>query len=208
MRVVIASQNPNKIRECKSIMSEVDSFFSGVEFLSLAELGIYEDVEENGQTFAENAKIKARAAAKHCSDIVLADDSGLAVDALGGAPGVYSARYGGEHGNDAANNARLLRELASVARSERTAHFCCTIACVLPDGRELLSEGRCDGLILDAPRGKGGFGYDPLFYLPERGMTMAEMAPQEKNAVSHRARALKSMAEMLRPILEEQYADK
>ncbi len=193
MHFLLASRNRHKIRELEDILA---ADISGVAVHSLDEVGFAGDIDENGTTFDANARIKARAAraaalrAGHPDWYCLGDDSGLSVDALGGAPGVYSARFAGQHGDDAANNALLLQKLTSIPAAERGAHFLCCIACITPDGRELTVWGDCPGVILDAPRGQDGFGYDPLFYLPDAGMTFAELSGARKNTVSHRGRAL------------------
>ena len=162
------------------------------------DVGFTEEIEEDGLTFGENALIKARAAASG-GYIGMGDDSGLAVRALDGAPGIYSARFAGEHGNDAANNEKLLRELSD--KDDRFAEFVCSIACVIPDGRKpLVVEGRAPGLILETPDGEGGFGYDPLFYYEPTGKTFAAMTAEEKNAVSHRGRAIRLLAEALKAL--------
>ena len=186
MKIVLASRNRKKIAELRSILSR---HFADIEILSLDDVGIYGEIEENGESFAENALIKARVAATS-GLIGVGDDSGLVVDALGGEPGIYSARYAarcgyaGEH-NDEANNTVLLEKLDGLSPAERTAAFVSTIACVFPDGRELVVSGDVKGEILSAYRGEGGFGYDPLFYYAPLGKTFAEMTPEEKNAISH-----------------------
>ena len=189
MRMILASNNAHKAEELRVILSGL-----GVETLTMREAGFSSDPEENGTTFAENAYIKAKSLFDISGCAVIADDSGLAVDALGGAPGVYSARYAGEGANDEKNNEKLLRELQNVADPERTAAFVSSICSILPDGRVLRSEGRCPGVILRRAAGEGGFGYDPLFYVPEYGKTFAEMSGAEKNSVSHRALALREFA--------------
>lgn len=199
MHFLLASRNRHKIRELEDILA---ADIPGVTVHSLDEVGFHGDIDENGTTFAENATIKALTAreaalaAGHTDWYCLGDDSGLSVDALDGAPGVYSARFAGEHGNDAANNRLLLEKLVNV--TDRSAHFVCCIACVLPTGKTLTVEGRCSGVIADAPRGQDGFGYDPLFYLPQFDHTFAELTAAEKNAVSHRGRALEALAEALK----------
>jgi XTP/dITP diphosphohydrolase len=152
-------------------------------------------VEETGKTFAENALIKARAAAKALHSPVLADDSGLCVDALGGAPGVYSARYSGEHGNDAANRAKLLQALQG--EKNRNAHFSCAVALVYPNGKEYVAEGNTYGEILTKESGDGGFGYDPLFFSADLQKSFGIATPEEKNGVSHRYRALQALLAMI-----------
>lgn len=190
-KMVLASRNRGKLKELNRLLSQY--LGEGVELLSLDDVGLFDDVEENGATFAENALIKARAAVKS-GYIALADDSGLCVEALDGAPGVFSARYAGEHGNDAANNALLLENLKD--QTNRRAAFVCAFACVFPDGREpIVTEGRTEGEILKAPRGEGGFGYDPLFYYAPFGKTFAELDGEEKNSISHRGEAIKAFAE-------------
>lgn len=188
--MVLASRNRGKLKELHRLLTSY--LGEGVELLSLDDVGLFDDVEENGSTFAENALIKARAAAKS-GYIALADDSGLCVEALDGAPGVFSARYAGEHGNDAANNALLLENLKD--KTNRRAAFVCAFACVFPDGREpIVVEGRTEGEILTAPRGEGGFGYDPLFYYAPFGKTFAELDGEEKNSISHRGAAVAAFA--------------
>ncbi len=200
MDIVLASRNQKKIAEMEALLS---AHVPNLHILSLDDIGFVGDIEEDGTTFEENALIKARAAAASCRDryATLADDSGLSVDALGGAPGVYSARYAGDHGNDAANNALLIRNLASTPPAERTARFVCTMALRLSDGREFTVRGEAEGLIVDTPRGNGGFGYDPYFYRPDLGKTYAELTADEKNAISHRGRAVEKMAIIIREVL-------
>lgn len=190
--LVIASNNQHKIREISNMLED------NVRVLSMREAGFEGEIDENGETFEENAVIKARAVAKATGYCALADDSGLAVDALGGAPGVRSARYAGAHGDDAANNALLMENLRDVPAQERTAQFICAMALCLPNGEARTVQGACPGVITFAPRGKGGFGYDPYFeYLS--GQTFSEMPEEEKNRVSHRAMAMRAML----PYLEE-----
>ena len=196
MEIVIASRNKHKIEELEALLSK---YVAGVKLLSLDDVGIAGDIEENGVTFSENALIKARAAASS-GKIGVGDDSGLCVNALDGAPGIFSARFAGEHGNDAANNEKLLRELSD--KSDRSAAFVCAIACVMPDGREITVEGRAEGTILHSASGKNGFGYDPLFYYPPLDKTFASLSPDEKNGISHRARAVEAFAKELAKILK------
>lgn len=192
MKMVLASRNAHKIAELQAILSQ---FIEGIEILSLDDVGIYGEIEENGDTYRENALIKARVAASS-GYIGLGDDSGLSVRALGGAPGVYSARYAGGHGDYAANNAYLLKNLES--ESDRFAEFVCTLACVFPDGREdIVVEGRTQGVILESERGSEGFGYDPLFYYEPLGKTYAELSSEEKNSISHRFKAIEAFAREL-----------
>lgn len=189
MRMILASNNAHKAEELRAILSGL-----GVETLTMREAGFCSDPEENGTTFEGNAYIKAKSLFDIAGCAVIADDSGLTVDALGGAPGVYSARYAGDGANDEKNNEKLLRELQNIADAERTAAFVSSICCILPDGRVLRAEGRCPGVILRRAAGEGGFGYDPLFYVPEYGKTFAEMSGAEKNSVSHRALALREFS--------------
>ena len=184
MRLVVASGNKNKLREIAEI-------FTDFEVVSQKEMGFDEDVEETGKTFAENALIKARAASKALGMVALADDSGLCVDALGGAPGVYSARYCGHHGSDKENRDLLLKNLEGV--ENRRAYFQSAIALVYPDGRELLAEGRTNGVILTEEVGSGGFGYDCIFFSDDLQKSFGVASAEEKNAVSHRFRALQAM---------------
>ena len=193
MRFVLASNNARKLEELRQILSQM-----GHEVLSQREAGLNLTVEETGTTFEENARLKARGASDALGLPVIADDSGLMVDALDGAPGVYSARYGGEGLDDRGRNALLLKNMEG--KDNRSARFVCCICCRFPDGREITARGECPGQILEGPRGKDGFGYDPVFYMPEYGKTMAEMTPEEKNAVSHRGRALERLAAELRKI--------
>lgn len=186
--LLLATHNAHKVEEFRAILASLDGAGDTFRVLSYRDVPEIPDVEETGTTFAENALLKAEAGAK-LGYVTVADDSGLAVDALGGAPGIFSARYAGVHGDDAANNRKLLSELDGV--TDRRAHYVCAIACVFPDGRRFTVEGTCEGQILTAPRGKGGFGYDPLFLIPETGKTFAEMTPKEKNSRSHRTAALK-----------------
>jgi XTP/dITP diphosphohydrolase len=197
--LVVATRNRGKTKEFREAFAAL-----GVEVRDLNETNGVPEIEETGATFAENAYIKAKAAAERLGLPVLADDSGLCVDALGGAPGVYSARYAGERASDVDNIAKLLRELdASGAKpapapggpaSYGAGRFVCALALYSPArGSRLEAEGSVDGWILSEPRGTGGFGYDPIFWLPEFGRTMAELAPEEKNAVSHRGRALRQL---------------
>lgn len=189
MEIVLASGNPGKLAELRELLAG-----SGHVLRAQSELGIT-DVDETGLSFVENALLKARHAAAASGLPALADDSGLCVDALGGAPGLYSARYGGVHGDDARNVARLLGELRDVADAARTARFHCVLALLrsADDPRPLVAEGSWEGRILRAPRGAGGFGYDPVFLDPENGLSAAELDPAIKNAISHRGRALAAL---------------
>ena len=189
MKLLIASNNQHKIDEIKQILGNKFE-----QILSLSEAGIVCDPEENGKTFLDNALIKVRAVAKLTDMPVLGDDTGLCVDALNGAPGVHSARFAGDHDN-AKNRAKLLYELQD--ETNRKAHFSTAVALLYPDGRLVTAEGRVDGEILHAEVGTNGFGYDSLFYCNEIGKTFAEATAEEKNAVSHRGRALQNLAEKL-----------
>jgi XTP/dITP diphosphohydrolase len=191
MKMVLASRNAHKIAELEALLAQ---YVNGVEILSLNDVGMMGEIEENGTTFEENALIKARAAAAS-GYIGLGDDSGLSVRALGGAPGIYSARYAGEHGNTAENNTLLLKNMEGI--TDRYAEFVCAIACVLPSGEEFCVRGISAGEILSDYHGEGGFGYDPLFLDPKQGKTFAEMSAAEKNAVSHRGRAVRKFADFL-----------
>lgn len=191
-RVVFATGNENKLKEIRMILADVD-----VEVISLKEAGIVLDVEENGGTFAENAMIKARACAQNTDLIVLADDSGLEIDHLNKEPGIYSARYMGEDTSYHVKNQNLINRLEGVPDEMRTARFVCAVAAVMPDGREKVVEGSIEGRIGYEEKGKNGFGYDPIFYLPEYGCTSAEMASEQKNTISHRGRALEKMKDAL-----------
>ncbi len=191
MKLIIASNNAHKLEEIKAILGGAFE-----EILSLREAGIVHETVEDGATFAANAEKKAREIMELSGCCALADDSGLCVDALGGAPGIYSARFAGEHGNDAANRRKLLDMLADT--DERAAHFSCAMALVRPDGSMTAAEGYVYGEIARAEAGENGFGYDSLFYLPERGCTMAQLPPDEKNAISHRHNALYALLEKLK----------
>lgn len=191
MKLIIASNNAHKLVEIKAILCSVFE-----EILSLKEAGIDHDTVEDGATFMENAIKKAREIAQISGCCALADDSGICVDALNGAPGIYSARFSGVHGDDKANN-RLLLEKLEGAQS-RKAHYTCAIALVRPDGSAVTAEGYLHGEIGFEEKGENGFGYDPLFILPERGCTTAQISSEEKNAISHRAEALKKLLEQLK----------
>ena len=190
MKLIITSNNAHKLEEIRAILS---GRFE--QILSLREAGIVHETVEDGASFAENAAKKAREIMEISGCCALADDSGLCVDALGGAPGIYSARFAGEHGNDAANRRRLLEVLENV--DERAAHFTCSMVLARPDGSTVAAEGYVFGEIARAEAGDNGFGYDPLFFLPERGCTMAQLPPEQKNAISHRHNALQALLEKL-----------
>ena len=184
MKVILASQNQHKLVELSAILSQL-----GFEIALESEYGLHVDVDETGTTFEENSLLKAEAVMKASGLPVLADDSGLMVDALDGAPGVYSARYG-HKSSDAERTAYLLENMKDVPDERRTAKFVCVITCLWPDGRKIVARGECPGRILHEVHGSNGFGYDPVFFVPEKGKTFAELLPGEKNAISHRARAL------------------
>ena len=195
MKFVLASQNKHKLTEMQSILSA-----HGVEVVLQSDMGLHVDVEETGETFAENAMLKAQAVMKASGLPAIADDSGVCVDALNGAPGVYSARYGGPELDDAGRYRLLLTNMQG-ART-RAAHFTSAIACVFPNGDTLEAQGICPGTIAFAPQGDGGFGYDPVFFLPELRKTYAQLTPEEKAAVSHRGQALEIFDGKLREYLK------
>jgi XTP/dITP diphosphohydrolase len=197
-KIIFATGNANKMKEIRMIMSDLD-----VEIKSMKEENINIDVVEDGTTFEENATIKARAIAaevkkRGINAVVLADDSGLEIDYLNKEPGIYSARYMGEDTSYKIKNANLIGRLENVPDEKRTARFVCAIAAVLPDGREFIKRGTIEGRIGYEEKGSNGFGYDPIFYLPEYGMYSAELDPEEKNRISHRGKALESMKEILK----------
>ena len=187
-KIIFATGNEVKMREIREILKELQ-----VPVLSMKEAGVSLNIEENGSTFAENAEIKARAVWNCTGGIVLADDSGLVVDALGGEPGVYSARYMGEDTSYEIKNREIIRRLEAVSGQDRSARFVCIIAAVLPDGTVRKTEGTMDGVIAMEPAGEEGFGYDPILYIPEYGKTGAQLTMEEKNAISHRGKALRAM---------------
>ena len=208
MKLVLASKNKKKLVEMNDILSHL-----GVEVCSEAEAGVDVEVEETGTTFEENSLLKARAVMEASGMPAIADDSGLEVRALGGAPGIYSARYGGEGKlDDHGRNALLLQNMADVPDGQRQARFVSAIACVFPGESPLVVRGEVEGEILRAERGENGFGYDPLFYVPALGQTTAEMPAEQKHQISHRGRALRRMKEKLQERLERRkdtaYADK
>ena len=195
MKFVLASQNKHKLTEMQSILSA-----HGVEVVLQSDMGLHVDVEETGETFAENAMLKAQAVMKASGLPAIADDSGVCVDALNGAPGVYSARYGGPELDDAGRYRLLLSNMHGA--KTRAAHFTSAIACVFPNGDTLEAQGICPGTIAFAPQGDGGFGYDPVFFLPELRKTYAQLTPEEKAAVSHRGKALEVFDGKLREYLK------
>jgi XTP/dITP diphosphohydrolase len=191
-RLVVASHNEHKIREIRQLTAHMD-----LEVVGVAEMGDLPPVEEDGETFRDNARKKALETAQLLKEWVLADDSGLEVDALDGAPGVHSARFAGEGGGDECNNRLLLSRMGDLPLAERGAQFRCVMALASPDGEVEFSEGICRGVIGFEPRGSNGFGYDPLFVVPELGCTFAELSSEEKNRISHRSRAIQGMLEIL-----------
>ena len=195
MTFIIATNNEKKLVELSRILNPL-----GIRALSAKEAGVsLEEVEETGITFEENARLKARAALQKTGMPAVADDSGLMVDALNGEPGVYSARYGGEGATDTQKNEKLLKNMENVPQEKRTARFVSAVCCLFPDGREIMVRGECEGSIAYAPKGEGGFGYDPIFL--GGGRSYAELAPEEKDAVSHRGRALRKLSEELQKVL-------
>lgn len=189
MKIIFATGNEGKVREVKEILADLD-----VEVLSMKEAGVTSEAEENGMSFSENAMIKAQDIAKKVSDaIVMADDSGLVVDALNGEPGIYSARYMGEDTPYSVKNANIIQRLENIPKNLRTARFVCAIAAVLPDGTTYTTTGTIEGYIGYEERGTGGFGYDPIFMVDEFGCSTAELTAEQKNAISHRGKALTAM---------------
>ena len=191
-RLIFATGNEHKMVEIREILGELP-----VEILSMKDVGIKADIVENGSTFEENALIKAKEVSKLAGEMVLADDSGLEIDYLNGEPGIYSARYMGEDTSYRIKNQNLIDRLEGVPEEKRTARFVCAIAAAFPDGRSFVVRGTIEGIIGYEERGTNGFGYDPIFYLPERGVSTAEIPPEEKNSISHRGNALRKMKELL-----------
>ena len=196
MKFILATHNPGKLREMAAILSQY-----GVEVVSPADVGITVDVEETGTTFAENAMLKAKAICAAADLPAIADDSGLCVDALNGGPGVYSARYGGEGLDDRGRYLLLLNNMRG--QTTRAAHFACAIACAFPNGDTLTAQGRCDGAIAFAPMGENGFGYDPVFFVPEKAKTFAQLTQEEKAEISHRGKALREFTKKLETYLRK-----
>ena len=196
MKIIFATGNQGKLREVRAIVADL-----GIEVESMKDAGIDVDIVEDGKTFAENALIKARTVCKACGEVTMSDDSGLEIDALGGEPGIYSARYMGEDTSYHIKNMNLVERLEGVPDEKRTARFVCAIACVFPDGRELTCRETFEGRIGYEEKGENGFGYDPIFYVPEKGCYSAELSPEEKNAISHRGKALRAMRAKLEEVL-------
>ncbi len=194
-RIIFATGNVGKMAEIKEILADLE-----IPVLSMKEAGITADILENGKSFEENADIKAKAIMELTGDVVLADDSGLEIDYLNGEPGIYSARYMGEDTSYKIKNQSLIERLEGVPDEKRTARFVCAISAALPDGRILRSRGTIEGIIGYEERGENGFGYDPIFYLPEYQRTTAELSPEMKNELSHRGKALRIMKEKLREV--------
>lgn len=191
-RLIFATGNKDKMKEIREILGSLP-----VEILSMKEAGIQAEIEEDGKSFEENALIKARAVCRLAGEMVLADDSGLEIDYLNGEPGIYSARYMGEDTSYRIKNQNLMDRLSGVPDEKRTARFVCAIAAAFPDGREYVVRGTIEGRIGYEERGENGFGYDPIFYLPDRDVSTAELSREEKNSISHRGNALKKMKELL-----------
>ncbi|WP_251549445.1 XTP/dITP diphosphatase [Neobacillus muris] len=195
--VIIATKNPGKAREFEHIFAP-----RGIQVRTLLDFPEIPEVEETGSTFEENAILKAETISKALNRMVIGDDSGLVVDALDGRPGIFSARYAGEPKNDQNNTNKLLSELQDVPEEKRTARFYCALAAAIPGRETFTVSGTCEGRILEDPRGTNGFGYDPVFFVPEQGVAMAELSSDEKNKISHRANALKKLDAVLDSLLE------
>lgn len=191
-KIIFATGNENKLKEIRAILNKPD-----IEIISMREAGITDDIEENGSTFSENSLIKARAVSERTGFPAMADDSGLEVDYLNGEPGIYSARYLGRDTGHDKKNAYILEKLSGVKDEERGARFVCAVSLVLPDGREFVRMGVMEGRIAYEAKGSNGFGYDPIFFLPEYGKTSAELLPEEKNRISHRGKALMRIKELI-----------
>jgi XTP/dITP diphosphohydrolase len=201
-RIVLATRNAHKVIELREILNDLVEEI-GLEVVGVAEFPVVEDVVEDGVTFAENATLKALAVARATGLPAIADDSGLAVDVLGGAPGIFSARWSGAHGSDRANVELLLNQLADVKDEHRAAGFVCAAALAMPDGRVVVSEGQVRGTLTRAPRGDNGFGYDPILLVDGDTRTLAEYTNEQKNAISHRGKALRALAADLRDVLAD-----
>lgn len=195
-KVVIATKNKGKAKDFEALFQPL-----GFEVVTMFDVAPDMEIEETGTTFEENAVLKAETLAKELNMIVIADDSGLAVDALGGAPGVYSARYAGDH-DDEANIVKVLENLAGVPEEKRTARFMCALAIAGPEMDTTTVFGTCEGIILEEKRGTNGFGYDPIFFIPELNRAMAQLTPEEKGAISHRGNAIRKLAQALPTLLK------
>lgn len=193
IKIVAATGNKGKLKEIQEILSDF-------EIVSMKELGVTADIEENGETFKENAYIKAEAISKITNLPVISDDSGLSVDALSGRPGIYTARFAGENATDDENIEKLIFELKNVENDKRTACFVSVVCLVMPDGRTIYGEGICEGIIIDEKKGENGFGYDPVFYVPEFKRTFAELSSDEKNSISHRKKALDDLKAKIKDV--------
>lgn len=191
-KIILATGNENKVREIRQIMEGC-----GIEIISMKEAGVFEDITEDGTTFEENAVIKAKTIAAKAGMLTLADDSGLEIDFLDKAPGIYSARFMGENTPYSEKNSAILDKLSGVPDEKRTARFVCAVAAVWPDGKYETVRATMEGIIAHKAAGENGFGYDPIFFLPEKGCTSAELSPEEKNAISHRGKAFRMMREKL-----------
>lgn len=191
--LVVATKNKGKIKEIQQVLGDF-----GIEVISMEQAGFHQEIVEDGSTFEENALIKARAIMKLTGLPVLADDSGLETDFLDGAPGIYSARFAGEGASDKDRYEKLLDLFKDVPEHKRGARFVCAMAYCTPDGEEMTVRGTCEGIIAYAPKGENGFGYDPIFLLPQFRKTMAELSPEEKNRISHRGKALAKMADLIK----------
>lgn len=196
-RILFATGNQGKMKEVREILADL-----GVEVISMREAGVSAEIVEDGETFEENAVIKARTIMELTGEVTLADDSGLEIDALGGEPGVYSARYMGEDTSYHIKNNDLIRRLSQVPRQQRTARFVCSIAAAFPDGEIITTDGVIEGLIDYEEAGENGFGYDPIFVVPQLGCTTAQLSDEQKNEISHRGKALRKMKEELRKRME------
>lgn len=190
--ILIATKNAGKVNEFQALFSK-----KGIIVKSLLDFPDVADIAETGSTFRENAILKAESISKQFQKVVIADDSGLAIDALNGRPGVFSARYAGEEKNDEKNNQKVLQEMAHIPYEKRTAKFHCALALAIPNKETLVVEGECEGIILEKPIGENGFGYDPIFYLPTMDKTMAQLSKEEKNKISHRAKALEKLHNLI-----------
>ncbi len=202
-KIIFATSNEGKMKEIREILSDVE-----IELLSLKDVGLNPDIEENGKTFEENAIIKARAILERTHEIVLSDDSGLEVDYLDKAPGVYSARFMGEDTSYDIKNQYIIDQLATAANEERSARFVCVIACAFPNGDVITRRATIEGMIAKQLVGTNGFGYDPIFFVPEYGCTTAQMPSELKNEISHRGKALRAMKEVIKQYLLELEVEK